>query len=106
MARASAESAFCSIILFVLRDVDFRNPVAFRTRVSVGVGVRDRIMISVRISVRVRVMIRLRVRVGVIARVRVRVRVAIRVRVNQDHWQTVSESRSGPPLRILRSLVE
>ena len=101
MARASAEGAFFSLILFVLRDVDFRNPVVDRTRVRVRVGVRDRIMVSVRISVRVRVMIRLRVRVRVIARVRVRVRVAIRVRVNQDHWQTVSESRFGPPLHIL-----
>jgi hypothetical protein len=40
MARASAEGAFFSILLFnnfaeILRDVDFRNPVVVRARVRV-----------------------------------------------------------------------
>jgi hypothetical protein len=65
MARASAEGAFFSMILFnnfaeVLRDVDFRNAVVVRARVRVRVrvGVRDRIMVRVMIRVRVRVRVR------------------------------------------------
>ena len=63
MARASAEGAFFSMILFdnfaeVLRDVDFRNPVVVRARLRVRVVVRDRIMVRVmvRVGVRVRVL--------------------------------------------------
>ena len=72
MARASAEGAFFSMILFdnfaeVLRDVDFRNPVVVRARLRVRVVVRDRII--VRVMVRVRVMVKVRSRVKVKVRV-------------------------------------
>jgi hypothetical protein len=58
MARASAEGAFFSLILFnnfaeVLRDVNFRNPLVVRARVRIRVGVRDRIMVKVVVSVRI-----------------------------------------------------
>ena len=62
--------------IWVLRDVDFKNPVRVKVRVKVRVRVRVRVCVMLRVRVRVR--IRVRVRVRVTSRVRVRVRMCVR----------------------------